>query len=343
MKPTIKSVATLAGVSFKTVSRVINNEPSVGDELREKVWKAVKELNYQPNLSARHLRGASSFIGFVYDNPNSHYVIDMQHGILDECHRQGYQLVIHPCDANSPELTDELVSMVEHGQLAGLVLTPPISEDQHIISSLHEKGVSFVRVLSGSGETDGLSPCVFIDDHQASVQIIQHLIDLGHQRIAFLTGEMSHHSTLQRLAGYKDALQQNNIAIDDALVLEGEYSFESGVERTQKLFDTPEPPTAIYACNDEIAAGTLFAARLMGIEVPKQLSIVGFEDSPFSRQTWPKLTTARQPNSEIAASATSLLIQSTRSTRKGKSQNKVSDKGFLPQLVVRDSTYSPKT
>ncbi|VUD42481.1 Catabolite control protein A [Thalassocella blandensis] len=341
MKPTIKSVAKLAGVSFKTVSRVINNEPSVGDDLREKVWKAVKELDYQPNLSARHLRGASSFIGFIYDNPNSHYVIEMQHGILDECHRQGYQLVIHPCDANSAALTDDLVSMVEHGQLAGLVLTPPISEDETIVQGLYEKGVNFVRIISGSGETDGRSPCVFVDDHAASVEIIQHLIDLGHTRIGFLTGDMTHKSTLQRLAGYKEALENNKLPVTNELIIEGQFSFESGVARTQHLLGLENPPTAVYACNDEIAAGTLFAARLMGVEVPKRLSIVGFEDSPFSRQTWPKLTTARQPNSDIAASATSLLIQSTRSTRKGKTPNKVSDKGYLPQLVIRDSTFSP--
>lgn len=338
MKPTIKSVAELAGVSFKTVSRVINNEPSVGEELRERVWKAVKELNYQPNLSARQLRGASSFIGFIYDNPNSHYVIEMQKGILGECSRQGFQLVIHPCNASSKKIAQEILELVERGRVAGLVLTPPISENKKIIKKLHDAKINFVRVLSGSGESDGLSPCVFVDDRNASVHIVQHLIDLGHKRIAFLAGDENHISTLERLEGYKEALEDNGIAFDPELVLRGEYSFESGVSRTQQLLAMEQSPTAVFACNDEIAAGTLFAARLMGVDVPANMSIAGFEDSPFSRQTWPKLTTARQPTSEIAAFATSLLIQSTRSTRKGKPQGNVLDKDFLPELVVRDST-----
>lgn len=341
MKPTIKDVAKLAGVSFKTVSRVINNEPSVGDELQKKVWKAVKELNYQPNLSARHLRGASSFIGFIYDNPNSHYVIGMQHGILEECHRQGFELVIHPCDANSDSITEELASMVERGQLAGLVLTPPVSERTEIVSELSKRGVKFVRIISGSEAPDDLSPCVVVDDHNAAREITQYLIDLGHTRIGFLSGDTVHSSSGEREAGYRQALRENNLPEDEQLILQGQYAFESGVERTQKLLDQDNPPSAIFACNDEIAAGTLFAARLQGVEVPSQLSIVGFEDSPFSRQTWPKLTTARQPNSDIAASATALLIQSTRTTRSGENPDQNIESAFLPQLVVRDSTAKP--
>lgn len=338
MKPTIKDVAKLAGVSFKTVSRVINNEPSVGDALKEKVWKAVKELNYQPNLSARHLRGASSFIGFIYDNPNSHYVIGMQHGILEECHRQGFELVIHPCDANSSTITDELAAMVERGQLAGLVLTPPVSESPQIVAELNQRGIKFVRILSGSQAPDELSPCVVVDDRNAAREITQYLIDLGHTRIGFLSGDLVHASSGEREAGYRQAMQDNQLPLDEALIVQGQYAFESGVQRTQELLKLPQPPTAIFACNDEIAAGTLFAARLQGVDVPAELSIVGFEDSPFSRQTWPKLTTAQQPNSKIAASATALLIQSTRTTRKGEVPNAEIESAFHPELIVRDST-----
>ncbi len=339
-KPTIKDVAKLAGVSFKTVSRVINNEPSVGDALKEKVWQAVKELNYQPNLSARQLRGASSFIGFIYDNPNSHYVIGMQHGILEECHRQGYELVIHPCNANDDHIIDELAAMVERGRLAGLVLTPPVSERTDIITELHKRGVKFVRIISGSQAPDDLSPCVVVDDHNAAREITQYLIELGHRRIGFLSGDTVHSSSGERESGYRQALRDHGIAEDEALILQGQYAFESGVKRTQQLLALDAPPTAIFACNDEIAAGTLFAARLQGVEVPSQLSIVGFEDSPFSRQTWPKLTTARQPNSQIAASATALLIESTRTTRNGLKTETAptTQSAFHPQLVVRDST-----
>ncbi len=337
MKATIKDVARLAGVSFKTVSRVINNEPTVGKDLQEKVWSAVKELNYQPNLSARQLRGAPSFIGFVYDNPNSHYVIDIQRGILNECRKQGFELVIHPCDAKHDDIHDEITAMVKRSHIAGLILTPPMSEMPSIVELLTELDVNFVRILSGSSEPDKLAPCVYIDDRKAGENITQYLIDLGHRNIGFLAGETEHKSSGERYQGYLDALNKNNIPLKPALVMPGEYSFESGVERTKRLLNTDEKPSAIFACNDEIAAGTLFAARLMGVSVPQNLSIVGFEDSPFSRQTWPKLTTAQQPNDTIAASAAAILIATVRGS-KGEDEAQAIVNDFHPQLIVRDST-----
>lgn len=340
MKATIKDVAKLAGVSFKTVSRVINREPSVGQDLQDKVWAAVKTLNYQPNLGARLMRGAASSIGFIYDNPNSNYVIEMQNGILNTCRAEGFELVIHPCDAKSPTILDELVEMLDRSRVGGLVLTPPLSETPSVMAALTAKKVRFVRILSGSAAPDSLSPCVFIDDRTAGFDITQYLIDLGHKRIAFLGGDMEHASSGERLEGYKDALRKNHLAINDALILPGEYAFESGIERSKKLLSLAEKPTAIFACNDEIAAGTLFAARIMGVSVPQELSIVGFEDSPFSRQAWPKLTTAQQPNSTIAQTAAKLLINDMRAQRDN--VEPAACQGFYPKLVVRDSSCPVK-
>ena len=336
MKATIKDVAKLAGVSFKTVSRVINREPSVGQELQEKVLAAVKQLNYQPNLGARLMRGAPCSIGFIYDNPNSNYVIEMQNGILSTCRTEGYELVIHPCDAKSPDILSELTEMLDRSRVGGLVLTPPLSETPAVIEALKKKKVRFVRILSGSKAPDSLSPCVFIDDKTAGFDITQYLIDLGHKRIAFLGGDMEHASSSERLEGYKDALKKNNLAIDKSLILPGEYAFESGIERSKKLLSLANKPTAIFACNDEIAAGTLFAARILGVAVPQALSIVGFEDSPFSRQAWPKLTTAQQPNNTIAQTVAKLLINDIRTHRDDDSD--AANQGFYPKLVIRDSS-----
>ena len=332
MKATIKDVAKLAGVSFKTVSRVMNKEGSVGQELQDKVMQAVKELNYQPNLSARLLRGTASSIGVIYDNPNSNYVIDMQRGILSECHRQGYELVIHPCDAKSNGIIDEILSMVDRSSVGGLVLTPPVSEMPDVLSALNKRKLKYVRILSGANPPDSLSPCVFIDDRTAAYKITQYLIDLGHKSIAFLGGDDIHKSSIERLEGYKAALKDNQLTIDKKLIVGGEYSFESGVKRTRQLLGSSTRPSAIFACNDEIAAGTLFAARIQGVEVPQQLSIAGFEDSPFSRQAWPNLTTAQQPIITIAQRAASLLIEVMKN-----GENIVSE-GFYPELIVRNST-----
>jgi LacI family transcriptional regulator len=338
MKATIKDVAKLAGVSFKTVSRVINHEPSVGEELKAKVWVAVDELNYQPNLSARQMRGGASFIAFIYDNPNSHYVIDMQRGLLDECKRQGYELLIHPTDSKSQDSTDELIRLAANSHIAGLVLTPPFSESDDLTQSLLAKNIDFVRILSGSVSPDQLGPCVFVDDYQAAFEITDYLIGLGHRSIAFLGGHEDHRSSVERYNGFKAALEHHSIPLDPQLVMPGDYDFDSGAQRSAKLFELAPRPTAIFACNDEIAAGALFAARISAIEVPESVSIVGFEDSPFSRQTWPKLTTAHQPNIAIAECAARLLIDVVRPSKQDDQLHEVPDCCFQPRLLARDST-----
>lgn len=334
IKATINHVAERAGVSIKTVSRVMNNEPSVRKPTQDKVLKAVKELNYQPNAAARNLAGTKSFaIAFIYDNPNAYYVIDMQNGILSACNEQGYELLIHPCNSKTANIADELLEMIERSRVAGLLLTPPFSEMPDLISTLEKRDIKFVRILSGSGNNDGRSPCVFIDDYQAAYAITQHLIDSGHQAIGFLCGDKQHNSSQERLQGYKAALKKNAIRIDRSLIVAGEYSFESGVNGAKKLLSKSSKPSAIFASNDEIAAGALFAARLMNIDIPAQLSITGFEDSPFSRQTWPKLTTAQQPTSTIASCAAQLLIKATRNQADSERTTI-----FTPELIVREST-----
>ncbi|GLX79154.1 LacI family transcriptional regulator [Thalassotalea insulae] len=334
MKATINDVAKQAGVSIKTVSRVINNEPSVRQPTREKVMAAVASLNYQPNLAARNLAGTKSYsVAFIYDNPNAYYIIDMQNGILSACKKQGFELLIHPCSAKSEHLIDEITNMVKHSRIAGLVLTPPFSEMPEFVERILALDVDIVRIMSGDKAPDDLAPCIMINDHAAAKSITQHLIDLGHTNIGFIAGEAEHMSTVERLKGYKDALIENNITINDNLIIAGEYSFESGVDGAKQLMSEEIKPTAIFSCNDEIAAGALFASRLMGISIPEQLSITGFENSPFSRQTWPRLTTANQPTPEIAENAASLLIAKSRK----QSASHINTQ-YTPQLVVRDST-----
>jgi len=295
---------------------------------------AVAELDYQPNLAARNLAGTKSYsIAYVYDNPNAYYIIDMQKGILSACKKQGYELLIHPCNAKADNIIDEISTMVKHSRVAGLVLTPPFSEMPEFVQKMKKLDVKIVRIMSGDVAPDDLTPCIMVNDHQASYQITQHLIDLGHQQIGFIVGGAEHKSSTERLSGYKQALNDNSIAINENLIIHGEYSFESGVHGAKQLMAEDSKPTAVFSCNDEIAAGALFAARLMNIAIPEQLSIVGFENSPFSRQTWPKLTTADQPNDIIAENAANLLIAQTRNQN---INNIVSH--FTPELVIRNST-----
>jgi len=339
MKATINDVAKQAGVSIKTVSRVMNNEPSVRQPTRDKVMAVVSELQYQPNLAARNLAGTKSYsIAFIYDNPNAYYIIDMQNGILSACKKQGFELLIHPCNSKADNILDEITNMIKHSRIAGLVLTPPFSEMPEFVEHILSLDIDVVRIISGSIVPDNLAPCIMVNDLEASINITQHLIDLGHKNIGFITGEASHKSTVERLEGYKKALSDNNIPIDESLIIDGQYSFDSGVFGAKKLMSEKIPPTAIISCNDEIAAGALFSARLMGLAIPGDLAITGFENSPFSRQTWPKLTTADQPNQLIAENAANLLIAKS---RKQTVTNITTQ--YTPTLIVRDSTAQIET
>jgi len=336
MKTTMKDVAQLAGVSFKTVSRVVNNESGVKPALREKVLASIKYLNYHPNQSARNLRGKPSTIGLIYNNPNSHYVVTILHGILAQCRESNYELLVHPCVADLRDAHDEIETMLQRTKVAGLILTPPFSENAELIAHLDEQGVSFVRIISSDTEPSDMERTIYINDRQAAYNITQHLIGLGHRKIAFFNGETSHKSSGERLEGYKQALQENGIEQDKDWILAGEYSFKSGVERLKGLVAVAKMPTAIFACNDEIAAGALFAARLLKIDVPQQLSVVGFEGSPFSEQTWPALTTVDQQIGNVARRAAELLLNKLTDNQM---ENEIVHE-FLPELVERDSTQA---
>lgn len=337
-KPTIKDVAKLAGVSFKTVSRVVNKEPSVSDEVRNRVQECIKQLNYQPNHTARTMRKAPFSLAFVYDNPNSHYVIEMQNGIISECRKRGFELVIHPTDSRSEEVGKELAAMIGSNQIGGVILTPPLSENRELVTFLLNRDAKVVRILSGSEAPDSLAPAVHIDDIAASRKMTDYLLELGHKQIAFLGYHASHESSLGRLKGFREAHESRGIAVDKNLIIDGEFTFDSGMTMTRQALQNNRPPTAIFACNDEIAAGAVFQSRLSGLSIPDDISIVGFENSPFSVQTWPHLTTVDQPNFAIAASAAAMVIQ----MMQGKDNHTPESKGFTLDLVIRDSASSRK-
>jgi LacI family transcriptional regulator len=341
-KTTIKDVAELAGVSFKTVSRVTNNEGSVRKETLKKVNDAIKQLNYQTNNAARNLAGNKSYaLGYVYDNPNAYYVLDMQNGILAECRERGYELVIHPCSANNKDIVAELATMIKRSQLAGLIISPPLSEMPDVLDALDDMNIPFIRIISASEVSQESSPCVYINDRDAAFDITEHLIAQGHTRIAFLRGDENHRSSHERKIGYLNALKKHGLLITDDYQIDGSYTFEFGVQGAKKLMSLAEPPTGIFSCNDEIAAGALFAVRLEGLNVPEDIAIAGFEDSPFSRQTWPMLTTAAQPTNTIARKAAASLIQHLVHLRSPKTRaDSIPHLHFRPQLVERESTLA---
>ena len=275
-------------------------------------------------------------IGLVYDNPNPYHIIGLQTGVLAACRETGFGLQIHPCDATSPLLADELVELVQRSRLAGLVLTAPISERDELVEALQRAGVRATRIIAAAEDPGDGRPCVYVDDRDAAYEITEHLIQLGHQRIGFLWGGPEHRSSSERYLGYERALKDYGIALDRHLVVPGDYTFDDGFRGARRLLALRDPPTAIFGSNDEIAAGVLAAARSAGMNVPYDLSIAGFEDSPFSRQSWPALTTARPATEDIARHAARMLIAGLR--QDAGAGVAARHQGFVPQLVVRGST-----
>lgn len=312
-RPTIKEVSKLAGVSFKTVSRVLNNEKNVSEETRRRVEQVVAELNFRPSLAARTLAGRKSFqVGLLYDNPSPYYVYHLLAGAQEGCAEHGYRLLTQPVDSAAPGLVADVAALVDETHLDGLILSPPVTENEALLDELDRRGLPYVRIEPGLRRDVGRS--VTIDDASAAQEATAHLLAHGHRAIAFIKGPDTHISSIERLKGYRAALDAHGIAFDDALVVAGDYSIDSGRRAAHLLLDRAIPPTAMFAGNDDMAAGALAVAHERGIAVPEQLSIVGFDDSDLAAAVWPPLTTVRQPVHDLARSAAELLLD-TKSPR----------------------------
>ena len=310
-KATINVVAEYAGVSKKTVSRVLNNEPNVSDKTTEKVKAAFEALSYKPSTQARGLATNQSYlIGLIYDNPNKDYISEIQTGALNLCHQVGYNLIIHPADFQSKEILDNLRNFIAQSQLDGLVLTPPFSDMQSLLNVLDEHDINYVRIAPTNLYFDSI--CVTNNDQEISYKVTQYLISLGHQKIGFIKGHPQHNVSKQRFNGFQQAMSEAGLEVHDDYVTEGLFDFDSGEICAKQLLALRDPPTAIFASNDYMAAGVLKVANMMNISVPKQLSVTGFDDAAISRHTWPSITTVQQPVKIMAYKALELLVKQIR-------------------------------
>jgi LacI family transcriptional regulator len=330
-RPTINDIARLSGVSKKTVSRVINASPHVQTETRERIQSVIAEMGYAPDAQARGLAFRRSFlIGMVYDNPNPQYVVNMQLGLLDGLRGTGFELVVHPCDRASPTFLQDLRGFIERQRLYGVVLTPSVSEDERAAQLLAELGCEYVRVASVSLEASEhmIETQDRVGGHAAAV----HLAGLGHARFAHVSGPATFRSTHERRAGFEAGLAERRLELKPEHVRVGAYTFESGVQQGLELLKMRPRPTAIFAGNDEMAAGVLQAARQLDVKVPEELSVVGFDDFQIAERVWPTLTTIRTPTREIGRLAAARLMGA---------DLRHEPKDRLPALVVRASSGPP--
>ena len=304
---TIQMVADRARVSPKTVSRVINNERGVRDETRERILEAIRQLDYQPNLNARGLAGARSFlIGLFYDKPGD-YLNEFQTGAVQRCRESDLHLMVQPLDIASKEMARDVSMLVRQLRLEGAILLPPLSDHPVVRAALAEAGVPAVHIAPMREPSD--SPSVDTDDRAAARQMTVQLLEHGHLRIGFMLGPPGHRATEQRYLGFADAMHARGLNIDPELVQTGNFEFADGLECARRILGSRSRPTAIFASNDDMAAAAACAARQMGLELPGALSIAGFDDAPVASMMWPQLATVRQPVREIARIAADLIIQ----------------------------------
>lgn len=302
---TINDVAKMAGVSIKTVSRVVNREPNVRDNTRKLVMEAISALNYKPSLAARGLAGGRSFlIGLVYDNPSDSFLVDLQRGILSACRERHYGLALCPSSKSSDQMAD-LLEWIKSTQPDGIILTPPLSDNQLLVEKLIEVGVKFVSVSSAG---TGLGPAVYIDEVEAAQAMTDHLITSGHRRIGFVRGPSDHACSALRYQGYCQALAGAGVPFDPSCVVDGQFDFASGVAAGKELLEAGSRPSAVFASNDDMASGVMHVAYKLGLSIPGDLAVAGFDDTPMSRRFWPGLSTVKQPIRQIGRRATELLM-----------------------------------
>jgi len=333
---TIHDVAKKAGVSFKTVSRVLNNEANVSAETQDKVRKAISALQYSPSIAARVLAGSRSFlIGLLYDTPSSYYTHSIQMGALERCREAGFHLVLEKCNSDARNVAAVTLVNIKRTRLDGVILTPPLSDNQAIRETLVEQKIPHVLISPPKLEP-GISS-VYMDDRQAAFDMTQYLISLGHRRIGFIKGLSRHGAAMLRLLGYEDALRSSGIKLDEALVKDGNFRFQSGADAAEQLLRQKERPTAIFASNDEMGAGAVATAHRLGVSIPRELSVVGFDDVPYASITWPALTTVHQPIVEMGAAAAGLLIGGIQS-RKTDPAGLAPSISFQHEMKIRGST-----
>lgn len=301
----INDVASLAKVSIKTVSRVVNNATNVSPELRTRVQSAIDQLNYRPNQSARRLAGGRSFmIAYLYNNPAQGYTSGIQSGAAERCRDLGYHLVVEPISASAEERFEVLDRLVAALRPDGILLVPPLADDEALLARIATIGLPCARI-AGSVAAAGFT--IHTPERAAGRMVADHLLNLGHRRIAVITPPPSHRAALRRVEGFRDGLTAAGQPIDPTLFMSGAFDFESGIAVAETLLSLPHPPSAIFATNDDMALGVLTLAHRKGIRVPEDLSVVGFDDTPASLTSWPPLTTVRQPLEDMGRSVIDAL------------------------------------
>lgn len=335
--PTVADVARHAGVSPMTVSRVINHEPNVLTDKRDKVDAAIAALGYVPNPAARSLAGGQQCrIALLHANPSAAYLSEFLMGSLAQASLIDAQLIVEYCDL--AERPSELVSRLSGHRVDAVLLPPPLCDDDELLTALLDAKLAVAQIATG--KPVAFAHAITINDEAAAYAMTTHLIAQGHSRIGFIAGAPNQTASALRLSGYQRALREAGLPIADALITQGDFTYRSGLNATEALLALPEPPSAIFASNDDMAAAAIAVAHRHRLEVPLQLSVCGFDDSAMATTIWPEITTIHQPVAAMARQATILLAESVRG-RSSKRANPAQHIQLEFQLIKRASDGNP--
>lgn len=335
--PTVADVAHVAGVSPMTVSRVINRDQRVKETTRKRVEETISALGYVPNAAARSLAGGKQCrIVLLYRNPSAAYLSEFLLGSLSSARHNDAELIVdeHDPEERPASLAARLVAQ----RVDAVLLPPPLCDDIELLDALQTSGLAVAQVASGQPTPS--SHAVLIDDEEAAFAMTQHILACGHRRIGFAAGDPNQSASHLRRQGYERALRLAGIKPEEELIAQGNFTYRGGLAAATSLLDASSPPSAIFAANDDMAAGIISAAHQRGLDVPRDLTVCGFDDTAIATTIWPELTTVRQPISAMASLAIEILARAVRSKQPlANSQPEHVRLDF--ELVVRGSDASP--
>ncbi|MEE2526847.1 LacI family DNA-binding transcriptional regulator [Hyphobacterium sp. HN65] len=332
---TIFDVANRAGVSIKTVSRVLNNASNVRPQTQKKVQLAMRELEYHPSFAARELRsGQSEAIGIIFSDPSGGFQGRLHSAALSACRDAGCFLTAALIEEGSDNWADQLAEFLNRTRIRRMILVPPFCDSADLREQLREEGVTFTLISPSIPAADAVS--LGMNEEQAAYEVTQHLVSLGHERIGHIAGIEDHVATQLRKAGFLRALAEAGLEARENWLGVGAFNFRDARDvARQMLADPGERPTAIFAANDEMAAAVCYTASSLGLTVPDDLSVAGFDDVAIATAIWPPLTTVSQPFTAIAAEAVRRLVEPDPEADQGQNE------ALECRLIIRESTAPP--
>jgi DNA-binding LacI/PurR family transcriptional regulator len=330
MKPTIYDVAKKAGVSISTVSRVINNTGRISEKTRKKVLEVMETLRYQPSVVASALTGKRTrTIGLIIPDVANPFFAEISRKVEDRGRELGFNLLMCNTD-NNPETEEMYLSLLKQKSVDGIIIGTT-TKNSTLLKELLEE--NFPVALIAQDIPELVIDAVTVDDFLGGYQATSHLVSLGHKKIAIMLGNLSRSSDKYRLQAYRQVLEKNDLGYDEKLVIYTDYSMEDAKRAALELLNSPERPTAIFACFDSLAIGVYQAAKELGLNIPNDLSVVGFDNTILASIVDPPLTTIAQPIDEMGRQVMDLLI------REIKGEKTTKQRVILPpELIIRKST-----